>query len=177
MASLLEYSDGESLFEGYMAHDSPVSERRPAILVGHAWDGPNERFNQMADEFAKQGFCAFAIDVYGKGVRGRIDGDNSHLMNPLLADRAVLRRRLLAAMRTVQAHRLVAHDRIFMIGHCFGGLCALDLARATPEGLLGVISVHGSLAPPKIGHPAANTGECSRPSWLGRPLRTTIRRQ
>jgi dienelactone hydrolase len=151
MSSLFEYSDGESLFEGYVAYDSRVSGTRAAILVGHAWDGPNERLYQLTDDFAKQGFCAFAIDVYGKGVRGRIDGDNSHLMNPLLADRAVLRRRLLAAMATVRAHDLVANDQILMIGHCFGGLCALDLARAAPAGLLGVISVHGPLAAPKIG--------------------------
>jgi len=148
--TLHEYTDGETTFEGYLA--CPSSEGpRPCILLGHAWDGPNAHFNAMAENFAKQGYLAFAIDVYGKGVRGRIDGDNSHLMNPLLADRARLRRRLLAALRFIREHPRAAPDRLVMMGYCFGGLCALDLARAAPEGLVGAIAVHAPLvAPPTL---------------------------
>lgn len=144
-----EYSDGTTTFEGYVATPS-TPDRRPGILVGHAWDGPNSHFNAMADAFASQGYVAFALDVYGKGVRGRIDGDNSHLMNPLLGDRALLRRRLLAGLDTIRAHPGVIADRVVMIGHCFGGLCALDLARASPEGLVGAIAVHAPLGAPPL---------------------------
>ena len=42
-------------------------------------------------------------------MRGKVDGDNSHLMNPLLADHALLRKRLLAAFTVAQAHPLVLH--------------------------------------------------------------------
>jgi dienelactone hydrolase len=104
----------------------------------------------MADDFARQGYLAFALDVYGKGVRGRIDGDNAHLMNPLLADRQLLRRRLLAALSFVRQHPLALPDRVVMLGHCFGGLCALDLARAAPDGLVGVIAVHAPLVSPSL---------------------------
>ena len=45
---------------------------------------------------------------------------------------------------------MVAKDKIVIIGYCFGGLCALDLARANPSGLKGVISIHGGLNPPEI---------------------------
>jgi dienelactone hydrolase len=144
-----EYSDGVTTFEGYLA--SPASsDRRPAIIVGHAWDGPNSHFNAMAVAFASQGYVAFALDVYGKGIRGRIDGDNSHLMNPLLADRALLRRRLLAALAVVRQHPGARPERVVMIGHCFGGLCALDLARASPDGLVGAIAVHAPLTAPSL---------------------------
>jgi dienelactone hydrolase len=37
-----------------------------------------------------------------------------------------------------------------VIGHCFGGLCALDLARASPPGLKAAVSFHGPLTPPNI---------------------------
>jgi dienelactone hydrolase len=36
------------------------------------------------------------------------------------------------------------------MGYCFGGLCALDLARAAPSGLLGAVSFHGLLKAPGI---------------------------
>lgn len=148
--SFFEYSDGETTFEGYMAFNDDEKTKRPCVLIGHAWSGPSEHFNSIADTLAKSGFIGFAIDVYGKGVRGKVDGDNSHLMNPLMENRALLRKRLLAALNTAQKHPLVEHDKVAILGHCFGGLCALDLARANPRGLKGAISIHGLLNSPKL---------------------------
>ncbi len=45
---------------------------------------------------------------------------------------------------------LVDVNKIAIIGHCFGGLCALDLARAVPMGILGAISLHAPLGAPEI---------------------------
>ena len=148
-----EYTDGESVFEGSLGV-GPGADRRPCVLVAHAWDGPNDRFNALADRFAQDGLVGFAIDVYGRGVRGSPTGDNSYLMNPLLANRALLRGRLLAAHAAARAHPRVDPERIAIVGYCFGGLCALDLARAAPPGLRAAISVHGPLIPPAIGSEA-----------------------
>jgi len=146
----MRYYEADDVFEAYIAKVPSTDRRLPVLLVGHAWDGPNSHFRAMADHFATLGFLAIAIDVYGVGVRGAIDGDNSALMNPLLADRARLRRRLIAALQAAQRHPNAMADRVAMIGHCFGGLCALDLARAAPDGLVGVVAVHAPLVPPDL---------------------------
>ena len=104
-----------------------------------------------ADRIAALGFVCFAMDVYGKGLRGDELGDNSNLMNPLMADRGLLHRRLLAGLSTAVRQLRVDASRIAAVGYCFGGLCALDLARAAPPELRAVISVHGGLQPPQIG--------------------------
>ena len=72
MMSNFDYTDGETIFEGYMAFNGDKKSQRPCVLVGHAWDGPNEHFNLMAETLSKNGFIGFAIDVYGKGVRGKL---------------------------------------------------------------------------------------------------------
>lgn len=148
--SKFDYTDGKTTFEGYLAIDGNSNLSRPCVLVGHAWSGPSEHFEQIAEVLSKHGFIGFAIDVYGKGVRGKIDGDNSHLMNPLLENRALLRKRLLAAFKAAQNHPMVIPDKIAIMGHCFGGLCALDLARANPKGLKGAVSIHGLLDEPRL---------------------------
>lgn len=148
--SAYKYSDGKTEFEGYLALPQSPNEKRSCIMIAHAWDGPNAYFNNLADEMAKKGYVAFAIDVYGKGKRGKIDGDNSHLMGPLIKDRELLRRRLLLAFNEMRKHPSVMPDRIAILGYCFGGLCALDLARANPEGLRGAVSLHGPLFPPAL---------------------------
>lgn len=145
-----EYTDGITTFEGQVEGAGGRGRRRPCVLVAHAWDGPNEHFHAMARGFAAKGMVGFAIDAYGKGKRGKIDGDNSHLMNPLLEDRGLLRRRLLAAVAEARQLPGVDPGKIVVVGYCFGGLCALDLARAVPAGLVGAVSVHGPLHAPNF---------------------------
>ena len=153
--SLYEYSDGGTVFEGYLAINKNQKIKKPCVMIAHAWDGLNDHFCSLANNFAKQNFVGFAIDVYGKDKRGKIDGNNMHLMNPLIEDRSLLRKRLLAAFNEMQKHPLVLPDKIAIIGYCFGGLCALDLARANPSGLKGAISIHGGLTSSEFFQPQA----------------------
>jgi dienelactone hydrolase len=53
-------------------------------------------------------------------------------------------------MSHVQSRSEVEASKIVVMGYCFGGLCALDLARAAPQGLVGAISIHGDLRPPGL---------------------------
>lgn len=149
---IFEYSDGGELFEGYVVEpDVSLGGQRPCVLVLHDWSGVNSGMHEVAERVAGLGYVAFAADVYGKGRRGGETDDNSSLMNPLVGDRALLRQRLLASLRAACQNPRVDGDRIAAVGYCFGGLCALDLARAVPAGLRGVVSVHGVLAPPQLG--------------------------
>lgn len=147
MESVLDYTDGEGVFEAFVVGDD-AAVRSPALLICPAWDGPNDTLRDLARELAKPGLVAIVLDVYGKGIRGQIDGDNNHLMAPLLADRALLRRRLIAGFELARALPFVDPTRIVAFGPCFGGLCALDLARASPPGLVAAIAVHAPLTAP-----------------------------
>src|SRR5690606_13538343 len=66
-------------------------------------------------------------------------------------DRAMLRRRMLAAYGAARSHPRVDPERVAAIGFCFGGLCVLDLARSVPPDLRAVASLHGLFHPPKLG--------------------------
>jgi dienelactone hydrolase len=152
---LVEHTDDGVTFEAHVAHPAGAAVRRPCILVAHAWDGQNEIIRTKAEELAVLGYVGFALDVYGKGVRGDVAGDNSQLMAPLMQDRGLLRRRLLAGLEAARAQPAVDPTRIAVLGYCFGGLCALDLARASPEGLVAAICIHGPLSAPSATAPAS----------------------
>ena len=145
-----DYRDGDAVCEAYVALPAGAAPR-PAVLVAHQWAGQGEAERSAADRLAGLGYVGMALDVYGKGVRGEPGGDHSHLMGPFLQDRARLRQRLLAAVEAARGQAGVDPDRIAVIGYCFGGLCALDLARANAPGLKGAVSLHGLFAPPKLG--------------------------
>ncbi len=145
------YREGGDVFEAFVAHDERPAAPRPCVLVCHEWSGLSDPMRGIARRLAGLGYVGFALDVYGKGTRGDVLGDNSSLMDPLMADRDLLRRRLLAGYAAAAAHPGVDPGRMAVIGYCFGGLCALDLARAGAPGLKGAASFHGALSPPGLG--------------------------
>lgn len=146
-----DYRDGSEVFEAVVALPAGPAGPRPGVLLAHDWSGLNQSIRRIAERIAELGHVCFALDVYGKGVRGDETGDNRHLMDPLLSDRALLRRRLLASLSAAAAHPAIDEERLAVVGYCFGGLCALDLARAAPPGLRAAVSVHGALGAPRLG--------------------------
>jgi dienelactone hydrolase len=140
------YHDGDTDCEGFIAYPNDPGPH-PAVLIAHNWSGQGEDDNAVARRLAAIGYAGIAIDVYGKGVRGDPQGDNSALMNPWMTDRAGLQRRLLAAVAAVAANPMVDAERIAIIGYCFGGLCALDVARSGAGNIKGAVSFHGVYAP------------------------------
>ena len=147
----IEYNDGDTILEGYVAYDESLSGSRPAVLIAHDWTGRRDFATGKAEEIARLGYVGFALDMYGKGVFGR-DGDveyNSSLMNPLAGDRAALRARMQAAVTAVRNMELVEERLIGAMGYCFGGMCVLELARSGSD-VLGVISIHGIFSPGEL---------------------------
>ena len=55
----------------------------------------------------------------------------------------MLLRRLMAAVTFAQGMDGADARRIAAVGYCFGGLCALDIARSGTSAVAGVVSVHG----------------------------------
>ena len=70
-------------------------------------------------------------------------------MTPFLQDRALLRDRLRAGLDCFAAQPGVDSAQIAIMGYCFGGLCALDLARSGAP-LKGAVSIHGLFGPPGL---------------------------
>lgn len=143
----LRYQHDGTTFEGHLAYDDSLPGPRPLVTVSHAWRGRSQFENGKAEQLAELGYAGFAIDVYGAGVMGSSVEENRALMTPLVEDRAELLARLRAGVAAGAAHDAVDRSRIAAMGYCFGGLCALDLARSGDD-LAGVISLHGLLTPP-----------------------------
>jgi dienelactone hydrolase len=143
---LVEYRDGETLCEGFFCCDESRTGPLPAVLISHPWMGRDEFVERKARRLAWHGYAAFALDMYGKGKRARNAQEAQALMMPLMSDRALLAKRITAALTAVRGLSQVDGRRVAAIGFCFGGLCVLDLARSGAE-VRGVVSFHGLLKP------------------------------
>ncbi len=148
VTDVLAYQDGADSLEAYFAYDENVSGRRPVVLICHAWAGRDDFVEAKARELAKSGYLGVALDVYGQGILGQSREQNARLMQPFMSDRGKLRQRLLVGLAVAGTLPQADRDKIAVIGYCFGGLCALDLARSGAD-IRGAVSFHGLLGAPE----------------------------
>ena len=147
VSNTVGYLDGDVLLEAFFAFDDSLTGRRPAVLINHTWAGRDDFVAEKAKKIAALGYVAFAVDMYGKGVLGTTADENAKLMQPFMDDRHSLAKRMQAALYAVKLLPWVDDSKVAAMGFCFGGLCALDLAR-TGASLKGVVSFHGLLGAP-----------------------------
>ena len=143
----VEYHDGETVLEGYLAYDDASQIQRPGVLVVHEWKGLNDYAKKRADQLAGLGYVALAVDMYGKGVRAQTHDEAAKLSGVYKNDRQLMRRRILAGLEELKHHPQVDQGRIAAIGYCFGGTTVLELARSGAD-VAGVVTFHGGLSNP-----------------------------
>jgi dienelactone hydrolase len=143
-----DYEIDGTTFDGAVALNDADNRKSPAVIVCHGWEGRSDGQLEIARVLAEMGYVGFACDMFGKGIRGSLTGDNSALIAPLLADRELLCTRIIGAVETVRSLPEVDPDKVAAIGFCFGGLCVLDLARSGLD-VQAVASFHGLFGRPE----------------------------
>jgi dienelactone hydrolase len=143
----VEYKDGNTVLEGYLAYDDALKGKLPAVLIVHEWTGVGSYVKNRAEQLATLGYVAFAIDIYGKGIRPADTTEAAKQAAIYRADRQLMRRRALAGLEQVKKYPFVDPGKIAAIGYCFGGGVVLEMARSGAD-LKGVVSFHGNLDTP-----------------------------
>jgi dienelactone hydrolase len=144
---VVTYKEGDTTLEGFVAYDDALKGPRPGIVVVHQWMGLGDYEKKRARMLAELGYVAFCADIYGQGVRASNPGDAGKLAGKYKNDRALLRKRVQAALTQLRTLPQVQSGKVAAIGYCFGGTTVLELARSGAD-LSGVVSFHGGLGSP-----------------------------
>ncbi len=143
---LVSYRDGETELEGYWVPSSCKSDLpAPVVLVIHQWRGLTDNEKQRAEMLAGKCYNAFAVDMYGKGIRPDNNDDAGKEAGIYKNDPALARRRIAAALDFAKKQARVDTSKIAALGYCFGGTMALELARSGAD-IDGAVSFHGGLS-------------------------------
>lgn len=146
-AEVVEYKHGDILLEGYLVYDDGILEKRPGVLVVHEWTGLGEYAKRRAEQLARLGYVAFAVDMYGKGIRPTNPKDAEAQATIYRSDRQLMRDRVKAGLWALMQNKFTDPNRMAAIGYCFGGGTVLELARSGAP-VTGVVSFHGNLDTP-----------------------------
>lgn len=146
MTKTVEYQDGDTVLEGFVAWDSE-STGAPGVLIVHQWMGLTDYEKGRCKQLAELGYVAFALDIYGKDNRPANRGEAGKAAGGFKNDRTLYRRRLNLGLEQLRAVAQVDKKRVAAIGYCFGGTGAIELARSGAD-INGVVSFHGGLDSP-----------------------------
>ena len=139
---IVEYHVGDQGFEGYRS--VPVGTSKGLVVILHDWDGLTDYERHRADMLAALGYEAFAVDLYGRGNRPVETGAKKAETGKLYDDRERMRALVLAGLAEARNGRDAA-----VMGYCFGGAAALELARSgAAGGVAGYATFHGGLQTP-----------------------------
>ena len=146
MTQTVEYQDGDTVLEGFVAWDSE-SPAAPGVLIVHQWMGLTDYEKGRCKQLAELGYVAFALDIYGKDNRPANRGEAGKTAGGFKNDRKLYRQRLNLGLEQLRAVAKVDKKRVAAIGYCFGGTGVLELARSGAD-INGVVSFHGGLDSP-----------------------------
>jgi dienelactone hydrolase len=139
----VDYRQGDTALEGYLAYEDAPAGKRPGVLLLHRRDGMSELTRENAQMLARLGYAAFAADIFGKSVRPKEVKEMQEQSAIYNKDRALMRARAQAAFDVLRQNPLADPARLAMVGYCFGGTVAVELAE-TGAPVLGTVTIHGS---------------------------------
>jgi dienelactone hydrolase len=124
-------------------------QARPTVILIPTVMGVSDLEIGFGRQLVELGYNAFVADLFGKKFRGAARDTMFGEMNRLKADRAALRRRMSHVLEFAQNLGEVSKGQIVVAGYCFGGMCALDLARSGAD-VAAAVSFHGLFDPPGL---------------------------
>lgn len=140
----VEYRQGDTVLQGWLAYDDALKGPRPGVLLIHDWLGVTDHQKRQVERLASLGYVALAADLYGKGVRPANAAEAAAESGKFYKDGALLRARARAGLDFLASRPQVDATRLAATGYCFGGAGALELARSGAP-LRAVVTFHGTL--------------------------------
>lgn len=140
----LSYLSGGISGCGYYAE--PVADHvRGAVLIFPEAPGVGGHVRRRVDALAAAGFAAMGADLHGMGRLAEGHDEARGWVGMLKANPVILLARMHAALAALVEKSGISGQRVALAGYCFGGWCALELARSGVSA--GSVTVfHGSVA-------------------------------
>ena len=138
------YDHEGTSYKSFAAFPADSVESKPVIFIIPEWWGLNEYAKDRANQLAEMGYFTLALDFYGNGKVADNPEEAKKLSSPFYENPALAKKAFDAAKEKLSDFPNADKSKIVVIGYCFGGAHALNMARQDAE-LKGAVSFHGSL--------------------------------
>jgi carboxymethylenebutenolidase len=133
------YNNGKEV-RGYLATPGDKG-KHPGMILIHEWWGLNDNIRQNAVAFAKLGYVALAIDLYGGKPAATNPQEARKLASSVGSNRDEAFRNLKSAVSYMKNRSDVYPERMASIGWCFGGGWSYQIAKNNLGVKAGVLTI------------------------------------
>lgn len=135
--------DGKT-HKSFVAYEGTAEDMKPVVMVLPEWWGVTEYTKDRAKQLAELGYFAMVVDYYGEGKTVDNPDEAAKLSGEFYKVPINARLKFDKAKAQLLKFDNADYNKIAVIGYCFGGAQALNMARLQDE-LKGVVSFHGNL--------------------------------
>ncbi|MBA5630504.1 dienelactone hydrolase family protein [Moheibacter lacus] len=140
----ISYDSNGKNFKSFVFFKGDSTVSKPVVLVVPEWWGVNDYAKTRAKQLAEEGYFAMAVDFYGDGKVVDNPEDAQKLATPFYENPALAKQAYDAAKSELSNFSNADTSKMAIIGYCFGGAQALNMARQDAS-LKGAVSFHGNL--------------------------------
>ncbi len=130
--------------KSFVAYTGNKDEVKPVVMIIPEWWGLTDYAKDRAKQLAELGYFAMAVDYYGEGKTVDDPEEAAKLAEPFYKISINAKLKFDKAKAQLLNFPNANFDKIAVIGYCFGGAQALNMARQEND-LKGVVSFHGNL--------------------------------
>jgi carboxymethylenebutenolidase len=172
---MVDFKTNGSTTPGYLARPEGVGPF-PGVIVIQEWWGLNDNIKDIANRFAREGFAAFAPDLYHGDVAGNNEPDVAQ-KKMMALDMPRASHELVKAAEHLEAQPYIAGRGIGAVGFCMGGGLAMTLATDTP--LIRAVAPFYGMSPSPIDKVQNLQGPifavyAEHDDWIGPPVREKL---
>lgn len=140
----VSYSVNRKDYKSFIAYKEDSALSKAIVFVIPEWWGLNDYVKSRASELAELGYFAMAVDFYGDGKVVETPDEAQKMATPFYQDPILAKQVFDGAKEKAMTFQNADKNKMAVIGYCFGGAQALNMARQEAD-LKGAVSFHGNL--------------------------------
>jgi dienelactone hydrolase len=141
---VVSFTEEEKKFEATFQFPKEFKDRIPLVVIVHEWWGRTPYIQERAKMLTSEGYATLAVDLYGNEKMVETPAEAQALATPFYQNPQLGVSRLSKFVEMAKKDPHIDPTKVFVIGYCFGGTQALNLARSGAD-IKGVVSFHGGL--------------------------------
>jgi len=143
---IVSFKEGEKTFTSKVELPKEFKTKLPLVVIVHEWWGRTPYIEGRGKMLNEEGYATLVVDLFGNDEIAKNPTQAQGLATPFYKDAQIGIKRLDKYIEAAKKDPHVDPSQVFVIGYCFGGTQALNLARSGAD-IKGVVSFHGGLAP------------------------------
>ena len=143
-SSQVSFIEDDVTYEAKVQLPKDFKEKIPLVVIVHEWWGRTPYLMNRSVMLNKEGFATLPVDLFGNNKTVETPTEAQAMATPFYQDPQMGVDKLNKYIEMARQNPHVDPERIYVIGYCFGGTQALNLARSGAD-VKGVVSFHGGL--------------------------------